>query len=98
MRKTIAETMKEVLEETDNPAVMWGDAELFEMCAEKLGRKAARPSNVGIAHSRMLDACQQSPLFDTHYIPVNLGRNSFHSIRRCCLKDEDPKTKEAAVD
>ena len=91
MRKTISQAMKEVLEETDSPAVMWGDAVLFNECSKKLGHTTMWRPTPAIVYSRILDALQTSPLFNTYYVPINLGQNSFHNVRLCYLKDKDPK-------
>ncbi len=93
MKLTIAQAMKEVLEETDNPAVMWGDVGLFFLCSKKLGHTTMWRPNPGTVYSRILDALQKSPLFNTYYVGAHSNGRP-RDVRICYLKDKDPETKD----
>ena len=57
MSKSCWQVTIEVLEETDNPAVMWGDSGLLHMIASRLGWKA----NAWLTERRVMAALNRSP-------------------------------------
>lgn len=56
-RKRVCDAAVEILRETDNPAVMWGDAHLLHLIAERSGMNA----NAWITEKRVLDALTRQP-------------------------------------
>jgi hypothetical protein len=60
MRRPVHEIAAEVLRETDNPAVMWGDAGLLDMIHARAfpERQTAWPSD---RWKRVLDALDRNP-------------------------------------
>jgi hypothetical protein len=69
---TIAEHMREVLLETDNAAVMWGDVHLLDDCASRCIHTTLMEAHPMVRHKRILDALDHSSLFEKHYVRVDL--------------------------
>ena len=67
--KTIADYAVEVLKETDNPGVMWGDTVLLDMIAERCThttlriRKDRKCTHPLYRHKRILDALEKDSRF-----------------------------------
>lgn len=87
MKKTIAEHMRDVLIDTDNPSVMHGDAGLLDDC----GRRCAHTNLMKIhplnRWQRILDALEHSPLFEK--CMVYLGKRQGNQwVRNFDLKEK----------
>jgi hypothetical protein len=64
-RKTIAEHAVDVLRETDNPAVCYGDSGLLGLIAKRAGMKSRHPLNM---YKDVLDAMERRPdLFEKRF-------------------------------
>ena len=84
MRKTIAETMKEVLEADNVSFAAWGYPDNMDRCAELLGQKYVDLHPLE-RHRRILNALEKSPLFIKRYVRM-------HRLVRCFwLKGKEPK-------
>ena len=82
--KTIAQTMKEVLEANNVSCAAWGFPDELDRCAELLGEKYIKMHPLK-RHKRILDALEKSPLFTKRYIRL-------HRLCRCFwLKGKEPK-------
>jgi hypothetical protein len=57
MSKACWQAAIEVLEETDNPAVMWGDSRLLHLISSRLGWKA----DSWVTEQRVMAALNRSP-------------------------------------
>jgi len=67
---TIADITVEVLQETDNPGVMFGDTRLLDMIAERCTHTNLMDKFPMIRHSRILDALENDPRFDKWYVKM----------------------------
>jgi hypothetical protein len=56
-RRRICDAAAEVLRETDNPAVMWGDSRLLHLIAERAGL----PHEAWDTEDRVLNALSKTP-------------------------------------
>jgi len=74
MRKTIADIVVEVLKETDNPGIMYGDVVLLDMVANRathttlMKRKNGKCTHPLNRHNRILDALEKDERFEKFYI------------------------------
>lgn len=59
MSKRVCDAAVEVLRETDNPAVMWGDTHLLHQIADRAGIKSAQRG--GLTERRVLAALARQP-------------------------------------
>jgi hypothetical protein len=59
VRKRVCDAAVEVLRETDNPAVMWGDSGLLHLIANRAGVKSAK--RAWITEDRVLNALSRQP-------------------------------------
>lgn len=81
-RKSIADYTIEVLKETDNPGVMWGDVTLLDMISKRCmhskiserGKGAIHPLD---RHKRILDALDRDVRFEKYYLKVPFLCRSF---------------------
>lgn len=69
--KTIADIAVEVLLETNNSGVMWGDTGLLDMIAEKCTHTNLMQLHPLDRHKRILDALDKDPRFDKKYVRIN---------------------------
>lgn len=69
--KTIADHAVDVLIETDNPGVMWGDAHLLDDIAWKCTHTNLRDAHPLKRHKRILDALDRDSRFEKFYIHMN---------------------------
>jgi len=67
-RKTIADIVVEVLVETDNPGVMWGDCGLLDMIAKRCIHTNLMNQHPLNRHSRILNALERDKRFDKYYV------------------------------
>ena len=86
-RKTIADYAVEVLKETDNPSVMWGDCYLLDMIAEKCVHTNLRKQHPLNRHKRILDALEKDNRFEKWFIRMR-GMRGNQMWRSFKLKNE----------
>ena len=84
-RKTIADHAADILRETNNPAVMWGDCGLLDMIHERAGMVekpvGGRTWCTALErHKRVLNALERSPLFKKTVVSMKRG----HRGNQCC--------------
>lgn len=89
-RKTIADHAADILRETANPGVMWGDNGLLDMISVRAGMED-RPGLVGMAviddvHNRVMNALERSSLFTKRVYAGMNGRRQ----RAFYLKGQEP--------
>lgn len=85
MPKTIAENMKDVLIETDNPSVMWGDCGLLDMCAKRCKHTNLMSLHPMERHSRILTALENSSLFKKRYVQLQFALTGNRDVRSFTL-------------
>ena len=61
--KTIADHVVDVLKETDNPGIMYGDVHLLDEIAWRCTHTNLREKHPLIRHSRILNALDKDPRF-----------------------------------
>ena len=66
--KTIADITVEVLNETDNPGIMFGDVTLLDMIAEKCTHTNLMKKHPMIRHTRILNALEKDERFEKFYV------------------------------
>ena len=69
--KTIADFTIEVLNETDNPGVMFGDTVLLDMIASRCTHTNLMEKHPMIRHNRILNALQRDERFEKFYVKMN---------------------------
>jgi len=69
--KTIADYAVEVLIETDNPGVQYGDTRLLDDIAERATHTNLMDKHPLTRHSRILDALDRDSRFEKYYIKMN---------------------------
>lgn len=57
----VCDAAVEVLRETDNPAVMWGDCGLLDMIANRAGMTFPHACSPVVGHRRVLAALRKTP-------------------------------------
>ena len=67
MRITIADITVEVLNETDNPGVMFGDTRLLDMIAERCTHTNLMDKHPMVRHTRILSALEKDERFEKYY-------------------------------
>jgi len=65
--KKIADIVVEVLKETDNPGVMFGDYRLLDMVAERATHTNLMDKFPMVRHSRILDALEGDERFEKRF-------------------------------
>lgn len=80
--KTIADITVEVLNETDNPGVMFGDTYLLDMIAERCTHTTLMKKHPMIRHNRILTALQNDGRFEKFYVkmPGIIGNQLWRSF------------------
>lgn len=80
--KTIADITVEVLNETDNPGVMFGDTFLLDMVAVKCTHTNLMKKHPMIRHNRILNALQNDKRFEKFYVkmPGIIGNQTWRSF------------------
>ena len=74
--KTIADITVEVLNETDNPGIMFGDVTLFDMIAQRCTHTNLMDKHPMLRHSRILDALENDDRFEKYYVHMRgIGGN-----------------------
>jgi len=74
--KTIADYVVEVLNETDNPGVMFGDVHLLDMIAERCTHTNLMEKHPMVRHSRILNALENDPRFEKYWVHIRgIGGN-----------------------
>jgi len=68
--KTIADITVEVLNETDNPGVMFGDTRLLDDIAERCTHTNLMDKHPMLRHSRILDALENDVRFEKYYVTI----------------------------
>lgn len=66
--KTIADFVVEVLNETDNPGIIFGDVRLLDMVAERCTHTTLMDAHPMNRHSRILNALEKDDRFEKRYI------------------------------
>lgn len=66
-RKTIADITVEVLHETDNPSIMYGDTVLLDMIAKRCTHTNLMSKHPLVRHSRILNALDKDSRFEKYY-------------------------------
>jgi len=66
--RTIADITIEVLNETDNPGVMFGDVTLLDMIAVKCTHTNLMEKHPLTRHNRILNALQRDSRFEKFYV------------------------------
>lgn len=98
-RKTIADITIEVLKETDNQGIMWGDAFLLDMIAERCDAQlhtTLRTKKDGThvhplnRHNRILNALDKDPRFEKMYFHAR-GMRGNQWWRSFKLKEEEKR-------
>jgi len=67
MRKTIADITVEVLRETDNQGIMYGDSVLLDMIANRATHTNLMKQHPLVRHSRILNALEKDKRFGKYY-------------------------------
>jgi len=90
-RKTIADYAVEVLKETDNPAVMFGDCTLLDMIAKRCTHTNLIKTHPLTRHSRILTALENDSRFEKYFVRMNgmLGNQMWRCLK---LKVEETET------
>ena len=65
--KTIADFVVEVLNETDNPGIMWGDVRLLDIVAERCTHTTLMDAHPMDRHGRILNALEKDDRFEKLY-------------------------------
>ena len=74
--KTIADFTVEVLNETDNPGVMFGDTRLLDMIAWRCVHTNLRDKHPMVRHTRILNALEKDDRFEKFYVHMGgIGGN-----------------------
>jgi len=68
--KTIADITVEVLNETDNPGVMFGDCGLLDMIAVKCTHTTLMKAHPLDRHTRILSALENDDRFEKYYVKI----------------------------
>lgn len=90
MRKTIANITVEVLKETDNLGIMYGDTVLLDMIAKRCTHTNLMKKHPLVRHSRILNALEKDDRFEKFFFE----RRGFRGNKywRCFkLKEDSPK-------
>jgi len=66
--KTIADITVEVLNETGNPDIMFGDTRLLDMIAEQATHTNLMKKHPMVRHSRILNALEKDDRFEKFYV------------------------------
>ena len=82
-RKTIADYAVEILKETDNPAVMYGDCGLLDMIAKRCTHTNLMKAHPLNRHSRILTALEKDSRFEKMFIRMNglRGNQMWRSLK-----------------
>ena len=72
MMKTIADITVEVLNETDNPGVMFGDTRLLDDIAERCTHTNLMDKHPMIRHTRILSALENDYRFEKYYVKMRV--------------------------
>lgn len=88
MKRRVCDAAVEVLRETDNPRVTWGDERLLHMIADRLGWE----HDCGRTSARVLAALSKTP-GPLVRLQVKCGR---HWVRSFQLPEEKPCTEESS--
>ena len=80
--KTIADITIEVLNETDNPGVMFGDTRLLDMIAERCTHTNLMDKHPMLRHTRILTALEKDNRFEKYYVKIGevRGNQSWRSF------------------
>lgn len=81
--KTIADHVVDVLNETDNPGIMFGDVTLFDTIAWRCTHTNLRDKHPMLRHSRILDALENDDRFEKFYVNMRgtRGNPNWRSFR-----------------
>ena len=80
--KTTADIVVEVLNETDNPGVMFGDVTLLDMIANRCTHTTLMKKHPMVRHSRILSALENDDRFEKYYVKINgvIGNSIWRSF------------------
>ena len=80
--KTIAGITVEVLNETDNPGVMFGDTRLLDMIAVRCTHTNLMDKHPMLRHTRILTALEKDNRFEKYYVKIGevRGNQSWRSF------------------
>ena len=87
MRKKIDQAAKEVLLETKNPRVMWGDCGLLDMIARRTGNEKYLDMRPTRRHRYILNALSKSSFFDKFVVYMKPGYRGNQYCRSFSLKE-----------
>lgn len=88
--KTIADITVEVLKETDNPGIMYGDCGLLDMIANRCTHTNLMTLHPLTRHSRILNALEKDKRFKKFYFERRGFRGNKYA-RSFKLKESIPK-------
>lgn len=94
MRRTIADIVIEVLNETDNGGIMFGDTFLLDMVADRCTHTTLMKKHPLIRHNRILNALEKDNRFEKFYVRMSgmLGNQFWRSFKlKTIRKDEGGK-------
>ena len=69
--KTIADYVVDVLQETDNPGIMFGDCGLLDMVAKRCTHTTLMDAHPLDRHIRILNALDKDARFEKFYVKIN---------------------------
>ena len=81
--KTIADYVVEVLQETDNPGIMYGDCTLLDMVAKRCTHTTLMDAYPLDRHGRILNALENDARFEKFHVRMRgmLGNQYWRSFR-----------------
>lgn len=68
--KTIADYTVDVLKETNNPGIMFGDVTLLDMVADRCTHTNLMEKHPMVRHNRILDALDNDDRFEKYYVKM----------------------------
>jgi len=87
--KTIADITVEVLQETDNPGIMFGDLTLLDMIAVRCTHTNLMDKHPMVRHSRILNALEKDSRFEKYFVKIRgIGGNQIWRSFELIRKDE----------
>lgn len=92
--KTIADYVVEVLEETDNPGIMYGDCGLLDMVAVRCTHTTLMDAHPLDRHGRILNALEKDERFEKFYIERSgmIGNPYARSFRLKSINSKSRRT------
>ena len=93
--RTIADIVIEVLNETDNGGIMFGDTVLLDMVADRCIHTTLMKKHPLIRHNRILNALEKDNRFEKFYVkmPGMLGNQFWRSFKLKTIHLNEGKTE-----